>query len=306
MMKRKMLNILGNILLVVCIVYLFKNIYKQDINWIDYFTNSKIVITCIVSIIILIVSIYVNAHIYGAILKKISKKFIANIELRDVYITSNIGKYLPGNVMHFVGRNMLGIKYNIEQKKIVITTIIELLLIVVASLLYILLFGREYIYTVTIFVQTQYKNLLGSILILVFIAFMCMIWIITRYKKVIFEYVKKIDFKFIIKTLVKEVIIFGISALTYLFVIVSVLNDRIYYDQLMIILVVYIISWLVGFILPGAPGGMGVREAILTLLLKNIISQDIILVSVVIHRCLTIIADFMAFLLVKSEYKMRR
>lgn len=37
------------------------------------------------------------------------------------------------------------------------------------------------------------------------------------------------------------------------------------------IIISFLVSWLCGFMLPGVPGGMGVREAMLILMLGNIL-----------------------------------
>jgi hypothetical protein len=62
---------------------------------------------------------------------------------------------------------------------------------------------------------------------------------------------------------------------------------------------IYIISWLIGFITPGASGGLGVREgsfiAIMTLLHVNI-SNEIILFSILLVRFLNIFVDISMYL----------
>lgn len=57
----------------------------------------------------------------------------------------------------------------------------------------------------------------------------------------------------------------------------------------------YIIAWVLGFVVPGAPGGIGVREFVLTLLLGNVVGKELILTLSILHRLITIIGDFMAY-----------
>lgn len=59
----------------------------------------------------------------------------------------------------------------------------------------------------------------------------------------------------------------------------------------------YIISWVLGFVVPGAPGGIGVREFVLTLLLGKTVGAELILTLSIMHRLTTIIGDFMAYLI---------
>ena len=62
---------------------------------------------------------------------------------------------------------------------------------------------------------------------------------------------------------------------------------------------IYIISWLIGFITPGASGGLGIREgtfvAISTFLHVNV-TTDIIIFSVLMVRLINIMIDLIMYL----------
>ena len=66
----------------------------------------------------------------------------------------------------------------------------------------------------------------------------------------------------------------------------------------------YTLSWLVGFVLPGAPGGLGVRESVFTLLLSGVFPPAITLVVIGLTRIATVCADFLVFLI--GAYLMRQ
>ena len=62
---------------------------------------------------------------------------------------------------------------------------------------------------------------------------------------------------------------------------------------------IYIISWLIGFITPGASGGLGVREGTFILIasyLKIDIAPDVIIFSVLLVRLVNVIADIILYL----------
>lgn len=60
----------------------------------------------------------------------------------------------------------------------------------------------------------------------------------------------------------------------------------------------YVVAWLIGFITPGAPAGVGVREVILLFLLENLTSMEGILLSVVLGRVVNVIGDLLFFVCV--------
>lgn len=57
----------------------------------------------------------------------------------------------------------------------------------------------------------------------------------------------------------------------------------------------YLVAWLVGLITPGAPGGIGVREFILIMLLSSSIPENNILLAVVTMRVITVMGDVIAY-----------
>lgn len=66
----------------------------------------------------------------------------------------------------------------------------------------------------------------------------------------------------------------------------------------------YTLSWLAGFLLPGAPGGLGVRESAFVLLLSGIFPPAITLLVIGLARIATVCADVLIFLI--GIYLMRQ
>jgi hypothetical protein len=64
----------------------------------------------------------------------------------------------------------------------------------------------------------------------------------------------------------------------------------------------YALSWLVGFLLPGAPGGLGVRESAFTLLLAGAYPPGPILVTITLARVATVGTDVFLFLIGSSLF----
>ena len=66
----------------------------------------------------------------------------------------------------------------------------------------------------------------------------------------------------------------------------------------MTVLSAYIVAWVLGYIVPGASGGIGIREMALYLLLGPLLGEGLVLALAVIHRLITIIGDFLGYLIV--------
>jgi len=59
---------------------------------------------------------------------------------------------------------------------------------------------------------------------------------------------------------------------------------------------IFAIAWVAGFIMPGAPGGLGVREAILVAILSSFYDSQIVVGIAVSLRVVTILGDGVAFI----------
>lgn len=57
----------------------------------------------------------------------------------------------------------------------------------------------------------------------------------------------------------------------------------------------YILAWLAGFLIPGTPAGLGIRELVLLLLLGSRIMEADLLLAIVLHRAVTIVGDVLFF-----------
>ncbi|MFT7260179.1 MAG: uncharacterized membrane protein YbhN (UPF0104 family) [Glaciecola sp.] len=67
----------------------------------------------------------------------------------------------------------------------------------------------------------------------------------------------------------------------------------------------FVVAWLVGLVTPGAPAGVGVRELVLMVLLKELVPEADLLMAVLLSRVVKAGCDGLFFLLV-SLYSFRK
>jgi hypothetical protein len=70
---------------------------------------------------------------------------------------------------------------------------------------------------------------------------------------------------------------------------------QIHFQDAILLTSAYALAWVVGFLVPGAPGGLGVRETALVMLLGNAYSAPMILTISLSSRVATILADAIIF-----------
>ena len=56
-----------------------------------------------------------------------------------------------------------------------------------------------------------------------------------------------------------------------------------------------VLAWLIGYVTPGAPGGIGTREATLIFLLSGVTNPNDLIISVILFRLITIFGDLICF-----------
>ncbi|MGV3489926.1 MAG: hypothetical protein ACO1OG_01265 [Devosia sp.] len=57
----------------------------------------------------------------------------------------------------------------------------------------------------------------------------------------------------------------------------------------------YVVAWLAGLVTPGAPAGVGVREAVLLFLLRDLVEPEHLLLAIVAARIICVIGDCLFF-----------
>jgi len=205
------------------------------------------------------------------------------------FAKTEIAKYLPGNLFHFVGRQALASNIGITQREMAKISILFSFLLL----------------TATVFSSTFCTFLSNDIplYISIFMGVSCVIILaIVYYTYPSFPIKKKIK---MILILALSIILQGIM----LGIIISVQTGSMPMGLFCKVVGIYIISWLVGFATPGASGGIGIREgafiAIATLLHLHIDSQ-IIIFSILLVRLINIITDviiYLSTLIIKNGIK---
>jgi len=59
----------------------------------------------------------------------------------------------------------------------------------------------------------------------------------------------------------------------------------------------YVLAWLAGFVTPGAPAGLGIRELVLLFLLQGLVGGPDLLLVILLGRVITVSGDLVFFIL---------
>ncbi|OOB79961.1 MAG: hypothetical protein BEN18_02210 [Epulopiscium sp. Nuni2H_MBin001] len=298
--KNKVIQFIGGIIIIICFAFIINTLRGIEINWVDVLTNPKVIVLILICSCILAVLLYGVAFAWANIVEYIQPNQVQRKILCSIYIKSSIAKYLPGNIMNLVGRNVLAIKYGFKQVNIATSTLIEIVFFAGTTLILATLFSLNS-FKHWIEIILDYVNL-PFLFVLVLCAITCVfiaIFIINRrmpLKQVVSNY---INMKFLVVAIrcITLYSIFFITSGIVMFVILFTTFDIPFSMTIALqIIGCYIISYFIGYITPGAPGGIGIREAILIISLSTIITEEYVVVATLLHRVITILSDVIIYL----------
>ncbi|MDA9701290.1 hypothetical protein N9V02_05510 [Prochlorococcus sp. AH-736-L23] len=261
-------------------------------------------ITLLLSFLFCVLSIYLNAYAWKYIVKWFGKEFKSN-NLVSFYVLTNILKYAPGGVWHFVERFNY-IKKISNTQIALYPTLIEPYFMLCGSFLLAslgLIFSPFYIFlTVPLaFLNRKFIFLilkrLGSLKGKVFEVLR-----LPNSKDQFEERINIISF-FPTRALFLE-IGFVLSKFIGFYICLNTFYASNSLNTIFL-LVIFSLSWSLGLVVPAAPGGVGVFEACLLLFVGKSIPQNIIIISLVYFRVISTSADLFLSLpfLIRKLYK---
>ncbi|MGF1494924.1 MAG: lysylphosphatidylglycerol synthase domain-containing protein [Microcoleaceae cyanobacterium] len=254
--------------------------------------------TCLV----LALAVTTSAHLWsGWVWLLILREFQQPVEQRwgmQVYLKTNIAKYLPGNVWHFYGRisavNKVGVSLGIA----VISVLLEPILMASAALMI----------TIISIQRHQYLGLqLVSLALILFLVHPRVLNpVIQKLSKLKLkksaaqdssEPVREWDVdpsdhkleRYPLRPFLGEVGFVSLRGIGFLLTLLALIPFTV--DQIPLLVGAYSFAWLLGLVIPGAPGGLGVFEATTLTLLDQHFSSGVLLSAVAFYRLVSVLAE---------------
>ncbi len=269
-------------------IYFFYNIdqISFDINL------EKNGINLSLSFLFCVLSIYLNAYAWKYIVKWFGKEFKSN-NLVSFYVLTNILKYVPGGIWHFVERFNF-IKKISNPQIALFSTLVEPYFMLCGSFLLAslgLIFSPIYVFLIFPLIFLNRKliypvlKIIGSLKGKVFEVLR-----LPNSKDQFEERINIISF-FPTRALILE-IGFVLSKFIGFYICLNTFYTG---DALnsIFLLVIFSLSWSLGLVVPTAPGGVGVFEACLLFFVSKSIPQNIILLCLIYFRVISTSADLL-------------
>jgi glycosyltransferase 2 family protein len=209
-------------------------------------------------------------------------------------LISQIGKYVPGNVAQYVGRAAMAVNSGIAGKTVAIALIADTAAIVGGGLIAV---------TVPLALSPNSGSLIGIALPdrpqLLFIGLtMTVLFVVVLSLNLVpflgrqLKQLPKIQPAWLILALLVYALSFLLLGLSLHFVAGSLSASPM---PLWLSIEVFAAGWIAGLMTPGAPGGLGVRESVLTLGLAPVLGGAAALSAALLHRGVSVLGDVISF-----------
>ena len=240
------------------------------------------------------------AHIWAGwvwtwVLKELNQS-VSSIEFIQVYLKTNIAKYLPGNVWHYYGRIIAAKNANIPTNIATLSVLLEPLLMLAAALIIILLFASQIVvnnWKINLFIL----QLLGLIIILGILHPWFLnptIQLLDMWKNKKSQPENQLIDSFIInrypvKPLLGEIVFLGLRGAGFILTMLAI--NSLTWQQIPLLFGTFSCAWVMGLVIPGAPGGLGVFETIAILLLQYHFPAALVISAIALYRLISILAE---------------
>jgi hypothetical protein len=267
----------GQAITVLSLSFLVWALYRQQDAIIDWKPTAPQI-----ALLVLLAFVYSGALMLLAlnwvtIVRSLISQSLPRAPILLSYTKTQIAKYIPGNVLHLVSRHIYLKNFGLDHRPVASGSLLELVSLPVAAVIAICI-------VMPIVGDMQLGSWeLDAWALLLLIASVCVsalaIW---RTKR---------TWLLPVIVVVCRGVIFMVCQGTIFAIVLYMVSGTF----IMLAVPAAIFAWLVGFLTPGAPGGIAVREALLVGLLTHTVADDAVFIAALILRMITTTGDLILY-----------
>lgn len=291
---RKVASLSFGLIIVAGLIYKLVREYGK-VSDISIAFNKKYIV---ISIVCFVVFQYCLALLWVQLINREEMK-ISKVELVRIYLISQLAKYIPGGIWNYAGRIYLIKAKGISTYWAAMTMVYETVFTLIGAAL-ILLGINIFMPKQIVFNLSSYTRSFSSI----FLLFGLLLFFNFKGKEFIDYLIRKFNkdcnYSFCNVSLnsieiIKYILFYGLNWLIFLegFYVFTRSLDSNVNPGFSALSVVFIVSWVLGFISP-TPSGIGVREGIMTYLLSFFLPETLAITISLISRIWLIAGEIIA------------
>jgi glycosyltransferase 2 family protein len=292
----KIYRIIGNFLIFTAICYLSYKLWQIKDVIKEWRFNNRLFIVIFLSSTVYAFICFFLSFAWSWLLIFFSQKRVSIRDCISIYAKTLIARYIPGNVFHIAGRYVAGRNLGIDHASLAGATLYEIIGILISSSALALL--GQAIFNVN---QHLIYFTVAGIIFVVLAVFPFVFNKVTYHHS---GFLKNFNVdnrgtletaKGLLPVFLLYFLFFVILSIIFLYLVftVSGLSNISYLGK---IISVFALSIVAGFLTPGAPGGLGVREAIIVGFMTQYIGESQSIFIALLFRIVTFSGDYLFFL----------
>jgi len=299
---KKIVSWAGTLLMVASLVFLGRTLYTQyvdaDFSLIDLLSRRGVMLGLIGVMLLECFGILLASVNYRALIKNVSGVAVAWPLSLTVYTATNLYKYIPGGVMYVVGRNRLAVETEeLTHPQVALSTVLEGAFIAFAAILLVVItvfdHAAEYIRQEANFPVMALVVIFGVLLIAGIAVYIFRKRISDKLRQ-LFDNIRTLTLLMVVKRFAFGIILMAFWGGTFLATLMA-LGQPMTFSYGVSIIGLFLLSWVAGFLTPGAPSGIGIREFVMLMFLGGILYEDILLSAMIMHRIVAALGDILAY-----------
>jgi uncharacterized membrane protein YbhN (UPF0104 family) len=306
--KRLVLRVASLAVLALCIAF-FARLLLANLDRFPALTLDVPLLLTGLAVVGLVIVVYVLQILLVHLLLRGLGETPALREVTPIILLSQFAKYLPGNVGHYVGRVALGRKYGYGTQHLVFTLGYEIGWVIVVGIA----ISAMTVIQAGSWLHSDRLTALPPLWILA--AGLIALIILPPASTVILRHWRPPVVARLLGSDSPTLPPIGITASCMLLLLLTFAINGLGLallsqglngtgmDKLPLITGIFTIAWLAGFVIPGAPGGLGVREALLVAGLSPVLGEPAALLLTISSRVCFILGDGLAFVLGLIAYR---
>ena len=307
MKLKRVIKITGNILMAAALAFVVKKLFDMDISFSDL-KDDRVLISLMICFIFQTMIIIVSCYPWLMFIRSLSGRKVPYSAAMPVYTQSNLYKYLPGNVFQYVGRNKLAADMEISHVDVACATVLDVFFCVFwTGVVSVMLLGGSIAELFDIYGRKLLIAGAAGILAAAAVTAVMSLKFRGRLREYLSRYSKAFE-KSRRPQLLSGIFYYFlhncVSAAMY-FACLSLIVPQAGAGALARLTGAFLFAWIIGFVTPGAPGGIGIREGVM-LLVCGERYMDRIVLFVLVMRVASVFADVAAFIFGRAYSRFRR
>jgi uncharacterized membrane protein YbhN (UPF0104 family) len=286
-------RLIGIALVVLSVVYLGRSLWENGARLATLGAHEISVPWLIAGALLFAGNHLTNSAAWIIVLRQLGQR-LSGLQLVGIALTAQVGKYAPGNIAHQIGRATLASQRGVPVKTVAWSALLEVAGIAVAcgliGSIVALTAPQSFARTPVLGGFTDRLPMLGALaLAAVAAAVLLAPMIVAR----VLPSLPRIDRRAVLSVISCDTVGYALAGGSF-YAVAAALG--VHDIALAPTIGVYAAAWFIGFVTPGAPAGLGVREAILVALLSGSVDPGLAVTVAIAHRLLTAFVDGIAFL----------